>query len=72
MQALSKLGGALVLVALLQATPASASGPFGIDHRVNEDASGIWKRSNQTALLGVMVVGGVGARLLGRRRNPAG
>jgi membrane-associated phospholipid phosphatase len=35
----------------------AASGPLGIDHRLSYDDSGIWKRSNQTALLGLMVAG---------------
>jgi undecaprenyl-diphosphatase len=59
MQRLHKLGSALALAALLQAAPALASGPFGIDHRVNEDNSGVWRRNNQKTLLGVMVVGGL-------------
>ena len=42
---------ALVLCALIISTSALASGgPFGIDHRLHYDNSGIWKRSNQTAL----------------------
>ena len=28
----------------------AGGGPFGIDHRVNEDNSGIWKRRNQVVL----------------------
>lgn len=59
MQRLCKFGSTLALAALLQATPAFAGGPFGIDHRVNEDNSGIWRRSNQKTLVGVMVVGGL-------------
>jgi hypothetical protein len=35
----------------------AGGGPLGIDHRVNEDDSGIWKRSNQTALISVMIGG---------------
>jgi membrane-associated phospholipid phosphatase len=41
----------------------AGGGPLGIDHRWNEDDSGIWKRSNQSALLGVMVIGDLGAAL---------
>lgn len=63
MQRLCKLGSALALVALLQVTPAVAGGPFGIDHRVNEDNSGIWRRSNQKTLLSVMIVGGLAVGL---------
>ncbi|MGB8408593.1 MAG: phosphatase PAP2 family protein [Gallionella sp.] len=35
----------------------AAGGPLGIDHRLGYDNSGIWKRSNQLALLDVMVIG---------------
>jgi len=43
---------------LLTCTRASAGdGPLGIDHRLSYDDSGIWKRTDQTALLGLMVVG---------------
>jgi hypothetical protein len=35
----------------------AGGGPLGIDHRVNEDDSGIWKRSNQTALITAMIGG---------------
>jgi acid phosphatase family membrane protein YuiD len=43
---------------LFTCTDASAGGgPLGIDHRLSYDDSGIWKRSYQTDLLGVMVVG---------------
>jgi membrane-associated phospholipid phosphatase len=58
------LGGVLMLVVvLLHGTPAIAGGPFGIDHSVNEDNRGIWKRSNQTALLDVMIAGEVAVGL---------
>jgi hypothetical protein len=59
MQRRCKFGSTFALVAMLQAAPAVAGGPFGIDHRVNEDDSGIWERSNQKALLSVMIVGGL-------------
>jgi len=36
--------------ALLQSTAALAGGPLGIDHRWNDDNSGIWSRSNQKLL----------------------
>ena len=29
----------------------AGGGPLGIDHRVHYDDSGIWKRSNQNALM---------------------
>lgn len=45
---------------LLICTGASAGGGSpGIDHRVSYDDSGIWKRANQSALVGIMVVGGL-------------
>lgn len=43
------------------ATPAFAGGPFGIDHRIAFDDSGIWKRRNQIVLqdaTALVVVGG--------------
>ena len=41
----------LVVAATMAATSAgAASGPFGIDHTVNFDDSGIWKRRNQIVL----------------------
>ena len=64
MRKLVKLGGMLVLVLIMQhVVPAVAGGPFGIDHRVNEDNRGIWKRSNQTALMNVLIAGEVAAGL---------
>jgi len=63
MQRSCKLGSVLALAALLQTAPAVAGGPFGIDHRVNEDNSGVWRRNNQKTLLGVMVVGGLAVGL---------
>ena len=53
---------ALALACLVGATQAQAAGgPFGIDHRVKYDNSGIWRRSIQTDLsigVGVAVLGG--------------
>jgi hypothetical protein len=44
----------------------ASGGPFGIDHRLHYDNSGIWKRSNQKALLyGSIVTVGAGAFVLG-------
>jgi PAP2 superfamily len=44
------------------ATPAWAGGgPFGIDHRIGYDNSGVWARSNQTALIDAMM----GAEVVG-------
>jgi len=47
-----RLGCAIALAAaqLVAAAPAIAGGPFGIDHRLNYDDSGIWKRRNQLLL----------------------
>lgn len=42
----------LAVVLVLAAGAAHAGGgPFGIDHRLHYDNSGIWKRRNQTALM---------------------
>ncbi len=35
----------------------AAGGPLGIDHRLGYDDTGIWKRSDQLALLHIMVIG---------------
>ena len=35
----------------------AAGGPLGIDHRLSHDDSGVWKHSNQTRLIGLMVAG---------------
>jgi undecaprenyl-diphosphatase len=44
----------------------ASGGPFGIDHRLHYDNSGVWKRSNQTALIyGTIVTVGVGALAFG-------
>ncbi|MGB7540530.1 MAG: phosphatase PAP2 family protein [Burkholderiales bacterium] len=46
----------LILVPI--ADPARAGGgPLGIDHKLSYDNSGIWKRSNQLALLDLMIAG---------------
>src|ERR1700693_2625459 len=52
------IGGSrlLVLVLALFARSAEAGGPFGIDHEMSLDQSGIWARKYQTALeTGVVV-----------------
>jgi undecaprenyl-diphosphatase len=41
----------------------AGGGPLGIDHVVPMDDKGIWKRGTQNTLLGVMVVGDIGAAL---------
>jgi membrane-associated phospholipid phosphatase len=54
-----------LLIGIAAAAPTgkafAASGPFGIDHRIAYDNSGIWTRSNQKTLMGgtiLIVVGG--------------
>jgi undecaprenyl-diphosphatase len=39
----------------------AGDGPLGIDHRLALDDRGIWKRSTQNALLGVVVTGTIAA-----------
>jgi undecaprenyl-diphosphatase len=41
----------------------AAGGPLGIDHRLSYDDSGIWARSNQNALIAIMLAGEVGGAL---------
>ena len=42
---------------------ALAGGPFGIDHRIAYDNSGIWARNNQKALVGATILTVVGGSL---------
>lgn len=59
--------GCLFVLAMLLTSPALAGdGPFGIDHRLHYDNSGIWKRSDQLALEygSILTVAG-GALVLG-------
>src|SRR6185312_15038982 len=55
-----------VLASCLMAVPliGHAGGPFGIDHRVAYDNSGIWARSNQDALLDATIATVIGGSLL--------
>jgi len=56
----------MVLAALTLSGAAHAGGPFGIDHRLHYDNSGIWKRSNQNLLMyGTIVTVGAGALAFG-------
>lgn len=56
------IGMALMLFMASPLAAHAGGGPFGIDHRVSYDNSGIWKRSNQKILLyGTVVTVGVGA-----------
>jgi membrane-associated phospholipid phosphatase len=41
----------------------AGGGPLGIDHRLSYDNSGIWKRSNQTALEGIVAATVIGGSL---------
>jgi membrane-associated phospholipid phosphatase len=45
------------LLALVANPALAGGGPVGIDHKLSYDNSGIWKRSNQTALLDLMIAG---------------
>ncbi len=47
-------------------------GPFGIDHRLRYDDSGIWKRSNQLGLIRFMVGGATLGSFLQDNRTPLG
>ena len=60
-----KLVSALLLLCLgSNARQARADGgPLGIDHRLSYDNSGIWARSNQNALIAVLLAGEVGGAL---------
>ena len=57
----------LLLFGLCAAAPLrmahAASGPFGIDHRVAFDNSGIWSRRDQKELIGATIVTVVGGSL---------
>jgi len=48
---------ALIVLLLTTSVVWAGGGPLGIDHRLSYDNSGIWKRSNQTALEDLMIVG---------------
>jgi PAP2 superfamily protein len=41
----------------------AGGGPFDIDHELNYDDGGIWKRSNQTALLDFLIAGEIAGAL---------
>jgi PAP2 superfamily len=54
------------LIALMVLAPAAAhadSGPFGIDHRIDHDDSGIWQRRNQQAIEGAAALAVVAGAL---------
>jgi len=55
---------AVLLVGLCKAPDARAGGgPLGIDYRLGYQNSGIWARSNQNALIAVLLAGEVGGAL---------
>jgi membrane-associated phospholipid phosphatase len=55
---------AVLLVGLCKAPDACAGGgPLGIDYRLGYQNSGIWARSNQNALIAVLLAGEVGGAL---------
>jgi undecaprenyl-diphosphatase len=56
-----------VILVILTASPLAAraaSGPFGIDHRVAYDNSGIWQRHYQKVLMNAIIVTAVGGSLV--------
>lgn len=58
------IGASVLLMA--SSSVFASGGPFGIDHRLSYDNSGIWKRSNQATLMyGTILTVGVGALALG-------
>jgi undecaprenyl-diphosphatase len=57
---------AFVIAAAASGPIHASGGPLGIDHRIHYDNSGLWKRSNQTALFyGAIVTVGAGAFAFG-------
>ncbi|KJV36188.1 phosphatase PAP2 family protein [Luteibacter yeojuensis] len=57
---------ALLLLAVAPSCAFAGNGPFGIDHRLHYDNSGIWKRSHQNVLLyGTILTVGTSALALG-------
>src|SRR5438445_11030265 len=47
----------LMLVLVCTGGALAGGGPLGIDHILSYDNSGIWKRSNQTTLVNVLIGG---------------
>lgn len=52
-----------VLLGGLATAAMAGGGPLGIDHRISYDNSGLWKRSNQQALLTLMISGEIAGGL---------
>ncbi len=57
---LCRTAGLLALCLTVSVPTLAAGGILGIDEKLSYDNSGIWARSNQNALLGLLVVGEVG------------
>lgn len=56
----------VLLLFTASGTALAGGGPFGIDHRLHYDNSGIWKRTDQNVLMyGTIVTVGVGALAFG-------
>ena len=55
---------ALACVGLPPRAAQAGGGPFGIDHRIAYDNSGIWSRSDQKALMGATIVTVIGGSVL--------
>ncbi|MGH8147841.1 MAG: phosphatase PAP2 family protein [Rhodanobacteraceae bacterium] len=53
-----------VIVAVVPLHKAWAGGPFGIDHRIAYDNSGIWRRHDQKVLMGATIVTVIGGSLM--------
>lgn len=51
------LSSALLCLGLAYTGAIAGGGPLAIDHRISFDNGGVWKRSNQTALQNLLVVG---------------
>jgi undecaprenyl-diphosphatase len=60
------------LALLASASAVASGGPFGIDHRVHYDDSGIWKRSNQDVMIYGMIATVVGGALAFGDRDKLG
>jgi undecaprenyl-diphosphatase len=56
-------GGLCLLLCLCAGPTIAGGGPIGIDHLVDYQNSGIWKRSNQTALIDVLIGGEIAGAL---------
>lgn len=55
---------ALACAGLPPRTAQAGDGPFGIDHRIAYDNSGIWARNNQTLLIGGTILTVIGGSII--------